>query len=119
MVQGAERLFATRTTRDWIDHLRRAGVPCGPFNFLPEVFEDPQVRANDYLARLEHPELGTYETFAPPIRMAGSPVEPRGPSPALDAHTDAVLGEAGFAPDEIAQLRARGIVGAHRKDGRS
>lgn len=114
MVRETEKLFARYTTAEWIDRLRAAGVPCGPFNFPTEVFSDPQVRANDYLVALEHPALGRYETFAPPLRMEASTVEVRGPAPALDADTDAILGELGYAREEIDLLRREGAVGKRR-----
>jgi crotonobetainyl-CoA:carnitine CoA-transferase CaiB-like acyl-CoA transferase len=114
MVQEAEALFRSRSTDEWVALMRAAGVPCGPFHFPPDVFDDPQVRANEYLVALEHDALGRYETFAPPIRMEASPVRPRGPSPALDRDTDAVLSELGFEGDAIEALRAVGAVGRRR-----
>ncbi len=60
---------------------------------------------------LEHPALGPYETFAPPLRMDRTPVTPQGSSPLLDADTDAVLAELGFSVGEISSLRADGTVG--------
>ncbi len=112
LVREAEDLFRTRTTDAWIEMLRRAGVPCGPFRFPTEVFGDEQVRANEYLAELEHPALGRYETFAPPIRLSGSPARAVRSAPLLDGHTDEVLSELGYAPDEIAALRESGAVGS-------
>lgn len=111
MVRSAEDLFRTRDSADWIRHLRAAGVPCGPFHFPTQVFDDEQVRANEYLVELEHPSLGRYETFAPPIRLSESPARAERPSPPLDAHTDEVLAELGLSEERIAKLRAAGAVG--------
>ena len=110
-VRTAEDLFRTRTTADWIGQLRAGGVPCGPFNFPNEVFDDPQVAANDYFVDLEHAALGAYRTFAPPIRMDASPLRAAGPAPPLDAHTDEVLAQVEFSPDEIARLREARVIG--------
>ena len=44
-----------------------------------------------------------------PLRGEGLPLRGR-PAPALGADTDAVLADAGFARDEIARLRAEGVV---------
>lgn len=111
LVREAEDLLATRTTQDWLDAFRAGGVPCGRFNFPPEVFRDPQVLANEFVAEIEHPLLGAYKTFAPPIRMEKTPTRIQGPSPLLDADTDAVLTEHGYSAEEIAVLRAAGVVG--------
>jgi formyl-CoA transferase len=111
LVRTAEDLLATRTTADWMTSFRAGGVPCGPFNFLHEVFEDPQILANDFLLELEHPAVGPYKTFAPPIRMDRTPTAVRRPSPGLGEHTDEILTEIGFTAATIASLRARGTVG--------
>ncbi len=112
MVAESEAVLRTRPTAEWIAAFKAGGVPCGPFNFPPEVFSDPQVLANDFLVEIEHPLLGAYKTFAPPIRMSRTPVVPAGSSPILDADTDAVLGELGFGPEELARMRAAGLIGA-------
>ncbi len=51
------------------------------------------------------------------VRMIGSPIQIGGarapfirPSPGLGQHTDEVLAELGLAAEEIAVLRARGVV---------
>ena len=111
MVRSAEDLFRQHTTANWIRRLREASVPCSPFNMPTEVFDDPQVKANHYIIELEHPTLGRYKTFAPPIRMDGTPVEVQGSSPLLDADTDAVLGALGFSNAQLADLRKAGVIG--------
>jgi crotonobetainyl-CoA:carnitine CoA-transferase CaiB-like acyl-CoA transferase len=115
MVQRAEELFQSRTTAEWIEVLRAGGVPCGRFNFATEVFDDEQIVANDYLIELEHPTLGRYRTFAPPLRMSASPTRAAGPAPLLGAHTDEVLAEAGLGAEEIAELRTAHVAGPRRR----
>lgn len=112
LVRGAEDLFRQKTTAGWIDLLRAGGVPCGPFNFPPDVFQDPQVLANEYVIELEHELLGPYKTFAPPVRMDLTPTRVRRSSPVLGAHTEEVLAGLGVAAAELAQLIAAGIAGA-------
>ena len=111
LIRDAEDLFRTRTTSEWVTAFRAGGVPCGPFNFPNEVFDDEQVLANNYIIEIEHEALGAYKTFAPPIRMDRTPIVVTRPSPLLDADTDAVLAELGFSASEIADLRNSEIVG--------
>jgi crotonobetainyl-CoA:carnitine CoA-transferase CaiB-like acyl-CoA transferase len=112
---AAAARFAERTTEDWITHLSEHGVPCGRFNFPSEVFDDPQVNANGYATELEHPTLGRYKTFTPPIRMERTPIETRRSSPVLDGDTDAILGELGFSAADVGGLREAGVTGARRR----
>lgn len=112
MVAESEATLASRTTRDWISAFQVGGVPCGPFNFPPQVFSDEQVLANEFVIELDHPLIGPYKTFAPPIRMDATPTRIYGASPLLDGDTDAVLAELGLTGEEVAGLRDRRVVGA-------
>ncbi len=110
VVDAAERLFATRTTDEWIAALRAVGYPCGRYNLPVEALSDPQVRANDYAVDLDHPIFGPYTTAGMPIRFGAAEAALAGPSPTFAAHTRTVLGEIGLAPDRIEALVADGTV---------
>ena len=45
-----------------------------------------------------------------PVKLSATPARLRRPAPALGEHTDAVLREAGYAPDRIAALREAGVI---------
>ena len=111
MIGQSEAILSGRTTNDWIAAFQAGGVPCGPFNFPPQVFHDEQVLANEFVVELDHPLIGPYKTFAPPIRMERTPTRIRSSSPPLDADTDAILGELGFSDTEVTELRAACVVG--------
>ncbi|MBV1796710.1 CaiB/BaiF CoA-transferase family protein [Siccirubricoccus sp. G192] len=89
----------------WVERLNRAGVPAGPVYSMDQVFADPQVQHLGLAWSVEHPLLGTLRLVRSPIQMPG--VEsPRRPTPERGEHTDAVLAEFGFSPEEVAALRA-------------
>jgi crotonobetainyl-CoA:carnitine CoA-transferase CaiB-like acyl-CoA transferase len=117
LVDEAEALLATKPTAEWIDLFRAAKVPCGKFNFPPDVFDDPQINANEYIVDLDHPVMGPYKTFAPPIRMDATPTRIQGPPPLLDEHTDQVLAELGLEAGSIASLREAGVAGRSATEG--
>ncbi|MCZ2108560.1 MAG: CoA transferase [Dehalococcoidia bacterium] len=116
LIRQAEDVFRGRTTAEWITHLKANGVPCGPFNFPTEVFEDPQVLANDFIIEMEHPLLGPYKTFATPFRFDRTPARAERSSPLLDADTDAVLLEAGLPGSAVERLRSSAVIGARGVD---
>lgn len=80
-----------KTTAEWITALEAAGVPCGPINRLPEVFNDPQVQARGMRLDLPHPAFGSVPLVASPIRLSATPVQYRQPPPTLGEHTAEVL----------------------------
>jgi crotonobetainyl-CoA:carnitine CoA-transferase CaiB-like acyl-CoA transferase len=104
-----ERLRA-RPTQEWISALNEVGVPCGPVYKMDEVFADPQVRHLQMTAPVAHPVLGELAVIRNAVRMQGGPATVRTPTPEAGEHSDAILAEAGLAPDEIAALRAKGVV---------
>jgi formyl-CoA transferase len=58
---------------------------------------------------VDHPKRGKYLTVGNPIKMSDSPTEVTR-SPLLGEHTDEVLAELGYAPDQIHALRAQKVI---------
>ncbi len=112
LVAACDTIFAGRTRADWADRLDAAGVIWAPVQSLTEITEDPQAAALGIFTTLEDPETGTtFRTVAAPFHIDGAHIAVRGPAPRLGEHTRAVLGDAGYAPDEIERLVADGVVG--------
>ncbi|GAB3627081.1 CoA-transferase [Pandoraea terrae] len=104
-------MVRTLTKDEWIARLETAGVPCGPINTLPEVFAHPQVRARGMQVDLPHASGGTARLVANPIKLSATPVRAEMAPPTLGQHSDAILQERlGYGPEQIAALRAAGIV---------
>lgn len=104
-----ERL-AARTVADWTAVLNGAGVPCGPILRIDEVFADPQVRHREMELRMEHPKAGTVRMLGYPVKFSRGSGALRRPAPLLGEHTDEILREVGYSVEEIARLRARGVL---------
>ena len=105
-----EPIMMKRTTAEWVKALEVAGVPCGPINNLKEVFEDPQVQARGMKIEMQHKTAGKIPLIRGPMRFSETPVEHKLPPPTLGQHTDEVLTILGMSPEEIAKLKADGIV---------
>lgn len=104
-----ERL-AGRPAAEWEAIFEGAGVPCTRIRSVPEMLADAQAEANGTLAAAVHPALGPVRFLGVPVRLAGTPGTPPGPPPTLGEHSDAILAEAGYTPDDIARLRGAGAV---------
>jgi crotonobetainyl-CoA:carnitine CoA-transferase CaiB-like acyl-CoA transferase len=105
----AER-FRDFTKAELTAALDAAGVPCGPINTVPQVFEDPQVVHRRMLRRLPHPAAGTVPQVVSPMNFAEAPLSFQRAPPLLGQHTAEVLEEIGLGPAEVEALAARGVV---------
>jgi crotonobetainyl-CoA:carnitine CoA-transferase CaiB-like acyl-CoA transferase len=89
-------ILGTRDTADWIARLEAAGVPCGPINTVPQVFEEEQVRHRGMLADIAHPLAGTVPQVVSPMRFADAPLKFERAPPLLGEHTAEILRELGI-----------------------
>lgn len=110
LVADLEGTFSQRDSAHWLRVLDEAGVPNGPINDMRDVYDDPQVAARGMMEEMEHPVAGTTKHIGIPLKLSATPGSIRKPSPVLGQHTDEVLAEHGFGPDEVAQLRESGAV---------
>lgn len=113
IVDRIDAIIATKTAAEWAKIFDEAGLIWGPIQNLPEIVEDPQVRAMGMFVEQDFPDGdGTFETLAVPIRIEGADIAPRGTAPELGADTDAVLADLGLSSEEISELRGAGAIGA-------
>jgi crotonobetainyl-CoA:carnitine CoA-transferase CaiB-like acyl-CoA transferase len=85
-------------------------VLCAPVNRYADLPRDVQVQATGMLVEQDHPRAGRFRTLDTPIRFSRTPGTIRTPAPALGEHTEAVLAESGFSPDEISALRKAAAI---------
>ena len=110
MNKAIAEITRSKSSREWIDILNKAGVPCGPIYKMDEVFADPQVRHLHMAAPVHHPRLGDIEVVAQAVELSRTPSGVRYPTPEKGEHTDEVLGELGFDAAAIADLRKHKVV---------
>ena len=101
-----------RQSRDfWIEQLEAVGVPCGPINNLDDVYSNPQVLARGIVTEVPHPTAGTVKLVRNPMRLSASPADNAVAPPLLGQHTDDIVRDLlGHSDDEIAALRAKGVL---------
>ncbi|MBI3636115.1 MAG: CoA transferase, partial [Candidatus Rokubacteria bacterium] len=105
-----DRALGTKTSAEWVEILNEAGVPSGPILNVKEVFENEQVRHLGMATPVKHPKLGEIRVQNLPVVLSRTPGAIRTAAPEAGEHTDEVLGELGYSPEEIAALRRDKVV---------
>ena len=83
--------LASDTQENWIIRLNRAGVPTGKIQTLKDVFEDPQIKAQEMSIEVPHGDRGDVRMLGFPVKLSRTPCEVRLPAPELGEHTEEVL----------------------------
>ena len=108
-VRGA---LVARTALEW-EEIFGDRVPCSAARSIEDMFDHPQVRAENLVAEFDHPLVGRYRGFAKPLMFSNTPGPQPFAAPAFGQHSDEVLKSIGYTQEEIVQLRRRGAVGPH------
>ena len=100
----AERI-RTRPAAEWLEALEAAGIPAGPINRISQALADVQAQHRSVVRTIAGvPMVGS------PVRINGERSDADLPPPKLGEHSDEILDEIGIEPDELARLRAAGII---------
>ncbi|TCG05991.1 CoA transferase [Paraburkholderia steynii] len=98
-----------RTALEWEAHFGDA-VPCAAARGIEDMFDHPQVLAEDMVTDFEYPGVGRYRGFKHPIRFGATPLPEPFAAPAFGEHSDAVLRDAGCSEADIESLREKRAV---------
>jgi crotonobetainyl-CoA:carnitine CoA-transferase CaiB-like acyl-CoA transferase len=109
-VEILQGIFAERTFDEWATVLDGHGGQWDVVLPAGQVKDDSQVRANGYVGMVSHDGGGQIALVGAPAQFDGEAPTP-GKAPRLGSHTDETLQRLGLTPDQIADLRARGVVG--------
>jgi crotonobetainyl-CoA:carnitine CoA-transferase CaiB-like acyl-CoA transferase len=94
------------TTKEVLDTLDEARIPCGPVLSAKQVLEDPHIKAMDFLENMEFPGLNKpIPITTTPIKLSRTPGTIRKPTAMLGEHTDTILKELNYTEDQIAEMR--------------
>ena len=103
-----ERL-ALQDREHWIERFNADGVACGHINDLDEVFDEAQVQHLGLVQGVTSARLGPQRHVGQPMTLTRTPSTLVRAAPRRGEHTEEVLGELGLAPEQIVQLKARGV----------
>ncbi|MGH2662490.1 MAG: CaiB/BaiF CoA transferase family protein [Actinomycetota bacterium] len=99
--------FAGRDRDEWVAELGPADTCVAPVLTIAEVAEHRHFAARGVFAEAEHPEQGRFRQLAPVVAGVERRTEYQaGPTGTIDQ----ILGEAGMTPDEVENLKSKGVV---------
>jgi crotonobetainyl-CoA:carnitine CoA-transferase CaiB-like acyl-CoA transferase len=87
----------------------RNGVPSSPYRTVKQAMEDPQLAHRGSFAEI-HDGGGTFRALNPPFRMSNAEAAAKPFVAALGEHSEAMLAELGYTPDEIFALANAGVI---------
>lgn len=102
---------AERTTAEALLALEQARVPAGPVLSPQQAHDDPHVQAMGILNPVDYPGLPkAAPVVGTPVLLSETPGRITRRPPTLGEHTDEVMTEIGYSPEDIAALRARRVI---------
>ncbi|MEW6186234.1 MAG: CoA transferase [Thermodesulfobacteriota bacterium] len=115
LIKILEEAFARKTRDEWIVLFKTGqanNLMYENVNTIPDLADDVQILANDLILEQNHRYLGPIKILKFPFNFSKTPVAmERNPAPCLGEHTEEVLKEYGYSPEEIAQFRQNKVIG--------
>jgi crotonobetainyl-CoA:carnitine CoA-transferase CaiB-like acyl-CoA transferase len=103
--------IAERDRDEVLRAFEEAGAAAGPVYDAADIMADPQVQALSMITSVDDTDLGPMRMHNVLCRMSDTPGSIRFTGRDLGADTDAILiGELGMSPEEVEELRMRGII---------
>ena len=101
--------LATRSALEW-EALFGDEVPCAAARKVEDMFDHPQVLAEQMIATIEHPLIGPYRGVTRPIKFGRTPGPEPFAAPTFGQDGESVLAGVGCTANELQALRAKGAL---------
>ena len=99
------------STKEVLDALDEARIPCGPVLSAKQVLQDPHIKAMDFLQEMSFPGLKQpIPINTTPVKLSQTPGTIRQRTAELGEHTDEILDNLGYTTDKISEMRNARIV---------
>lgn len=103
-------ILLPKDSTTWIKIFNDAGVPCGKINTIDEAFADPQVRHLGLTQTVDTACRGALDFPVQPLRLSRTPSEITLRPPERGEHTEEILDQLGYSPEEVSDFATRNII---------
>ena len=99
------------STKEVLDALDEARIPCGPVLSAKQVLQDPHIKAMDFLQDMNFPGLKKpIPINTTPVKLSQTPGTIRQRTAELGEHTNEILDSLGYTADKISEMRNARVV---------
>jgi crotonobetainyl-CoA:carnitine CoA-transferase CaiB-like acyl-CoA transferase len=105
LIEEIQKIFKTKTQKEWVDTFKNADACCEPILNLEEVFRHPHVLHRQMVKDLDHPVEGKLRQIGSPIKSSQFAFEIRTPPPRWGEHTMEVLKAIGYSEKQIQHFK--------------
>ena len=106
-----EKIFVTKSSKEWIDYLLTNSIPAGPILNMKEVWNDPHLKSRNMDVKLDHPAQKSIQNIGVAVKLHSTPGKIKTPAPLYGEHTKDILLELNFSKSEIEDLIQNNIAG--------
>ena len=106
-----EKIFITKSSKEWIDYLLTNSIPSGPILNMKEVWNDPHLKSRNMDVKLDHPAQKSIQNIGVAVKLHSTPGKIKTPAPLYGEHTKDILLELNLSKSEIEDLIQNNIAG--------
>ena len=106
-----EKIFITKSSKEWIGMLIENSIPSGPIYNMKEVWEDEQIKFRKMEVKLDHPKQRNSRNIGVAVKLSKTPGKIKTPAPLYGEHSKDILKELGYSDEEIDNLIKSNISG--------
>jgi alpha-methylacyl-CoA racemase len=102
--------FASKARDEWVAILAPADTCVAPVYSVPELVDDPHLRARDSIVQAESADAGSFRQLGPLLAGTNTAARAFTVPPVDKTDTDELLAAAGYDAAGIARLRDEGVI---------
>ena len=106
-----EKIFITKSSKEWIGMLIENSIPSGPIYNMKQVWEDEQVKFRKMEVKLDHPNQKNSRNIGVAVKLSKTPGKIKTPAPLYGEHSKDILKELGYSDEKINNLIKSNISG--------